>query len=382
MDDARPEAERPDPARLSPGEIAYRDFGREHDGGLKEQEVRVFLSEVADLVAEARKREQQLEERVRELEARLAGSAPGDAASSAPDPRVDAVFARLREASEEPVAKPEPSEPPPVSAPGASTPSGEDQPAVESPDTPLEPKEPPAPEPTADDRLRARRDVLLEPLVADLLRGAKRLLQDEQNLLLDAARRARSRVDPARLLPDPVHHRDAWVALLSPALDIAYGGGRTAVARSRRSPNAPERVVKEIAADLIGPLRERLTTTAAAVVAEGPYESPAELHREMVSAIGARYREWRGPELEMRLGDGLAAAYARGAYDGAPSGSHLHWVTDAAQRCPDCDDNSLEPTLKGQCFPTGQPHPPAHPGCRCLVVPTEERGRVSGASDN
>jgi hypothetical protein len=37
-------------------------------------------------------------------------------------------------------------------------------------------------------------------------------------------------------------------------------------------------------------------------------------------------------------------------------------------KCPDCDDNALEPTVKGSDFPTGQPHPPAHPGCRCLLV--------------
>jgi hypothetical protein len=24
--------------------------------------------------------------------------------------------------------------------------------------------------------------------------------------------------------------------------------------------------------------------------------------------------------------------------------------------------------VKGSDFPTGQPHPPAHPGCRCLLV--------------
>jgi hypothetical protein len=131
-------------------------------------------------------------------------------------------------------------------------------------------------------------------------------------------------------------------------------------------------VLNELAAGLIAPLRERLATTLAAVAAQGPYESAAELHRELASAVGARYREWRASDLEVRLGDTLAAAYARGAYDGAPSGAHLRWVTDAGQRCPDCEDNSLEPTVKGQSFPTGQPHPPAHPGCRCFVVVVDE----------
>jgi len=40
---------------------------------------------------------------------------------------------------------------------------------------------------------------------------------------------------------------------------------------------------------------------------------------------------------------------------------------------PDADDNALEPTRRGQSFPTGQPFPPAHPGCRCLLAVVDER---------
>ena len=61
------------------------------------------------------------------------------------------------------------------------------------------------------------------------------------------------------------------------------------------------------------------------------------------------------------------AAYARGVYDAAPDGARLRWVPAGSGKCPDCDDNALEPTVKGSDFPTGQPHPPAHPGCRCLA---------------
>ena len=53
----------------------------------------------------------------------------------------------------------------------------------------------------------------------------------------------------------------------------------------------------------------------------------------------------------------------------------LRWVPADPGRCPDCDDNALEPTLKGATFPTGQQHPPAHPGCRCLLVPLERGGQ-------
>jgi DivIVA domain-containing protein len=384
MDEAGPEAGPGDAPRLSPDDIASRDFDRAQNG-FDDGQVRVFLREIADAVAALRAREHQLEAQVRVLEARATTGTPvGEGRSDStdePDPRADDAFARLRATKDEPPPKPpRPSKPAPTplstsdrdEEPGAQGQEAVAPPGADEPEVPEADAQPaPEPEATPDERLRAARDALLGPLVHELLRAAKRLLQDEQNVLLDAARRARSRVDPARLLPEPTHHRDAWAVLLAPALGTAYSGGRVAVAPSRRPSSAPERVVNELAAGIIAPLRERLTATTASVLAQGPYESPAELHRELSSALGARYREWRGRELEVRLADALAAAYSRGAYDGAPSGARLRWVKDAAQRCPDCEDNSLEPTLKGQAFPTGQSYPLAHPGCRCLIVPLD-----------
>ena len=138
--------------------------------------------------------------------------------------------------------------------------------------------------------------------------------------------------------------------------------------KTGRVTSAPPRVVAELVGLIVRPLRERLTLTIESIVADGPYESPAELQRVAGSAIGARYREWRSADLETRVVDVLSAAYSRGSYDGAGPATPLRWVPDEPGRCPDCDDNSLEPTAKGGVFPTGQTHPPAHPGCRCLVV--------------
>jgi hypothetical protein len=131
---------------------------------------------------------------------------------------------------------------------------------------------------------------------------------------------------------------------------------------------APARVVAELVGVVVKPLRERLAATIDSVVGDGPYESSIELQRVIGSAIGARYREWKGADLETHVVDVLCAAYARGSFDGAGPVAPLRWVPDEPGRCPDCDDNALEPTAKGGVFPTGQTHPPAHPGCRCLVV--------------
>jgi hypothetical protein len=315
-----------------------------------------------------------LDELAADLEQPLASAAgpePGapDPAGADPAPEADDAFARLRQAREDAPAprpaptrgsrRPEPPTPPPESAPSV-----------------LDPDPAPAPEPAAgsDDATRRRRDELLAPLTTGLLRGAKRLLQDEHNELLDAVRRVRGRVDAARLLPDPEKQHGVWLAVLAPTIDEAYTVGRAMTGRRRRPASAPKRLVAELAAGLITPLRERLMTTMDAVVADGPYESTGELHAALSPAISARYREWRSLDLDGRLGDLLAAAYARGAFDAAPSGALLRWVPAEVGQCPDADDNALEPTVKGQPFPTGQPYPPAHPGCRCLVVPSDVRG--------
>ncbi|MEX2253962.1 MAG: hypothetical protein WEC34_00840 [Acidimicrobiia bacterium] len=231
-----------------------------------------------------------------------------------------------------------------------------------------------------DAAARRRRDALIEPLVPDVMRASKRLLQDEQNSLLDTARRARGKHEPSRLLPEHGRQRETWTALLAPAIDAAYLGGRAASGKTGRVTNAPTRVLAELAALLVSPLRERVSTTIDSVVAEGPYDSSNELQRALGSAIGARFREWRAVDLENHLVDLLAAAYARGAYDAAGPAAMLRWVPAEPGRCPDCDDNGLEPTLKGKAFPTGQPHPPAHPGCRCIVIPAESERQQPFAS--
>jgi len=67
----------------------------------------------------------------------------------------------------------------------------------------------------------------------------------------------------------------------------------------------------------------------------------------------------------------VVAAFARGAFAATPAATSSRWlVEDVDGPCPDCDDNVLAGDVpKGEAYPTGQQHPPAHPGCRCLVVP-------------
>jgi len=221
---------------------------------------------------------------------------------------------------------------------------------------------------TLDDAaLRRRRDAAVGTAVAALAPKVKRLLQDEQNELLDTARRQKGKGELLAALPDETEQLAQWAEVIRAAVDDLYaavrvlGGGRTRP--------APPNLVPQLVGLLVLPLRERVAASLEAADREGPYGSLPDLQRAIASAVGARYREWRGQDLEAALGDLAAWAFVRGVFDATPDGTLLRWVPAEIEQCPDADDNALEPTGKGRPFPTGQSCPPAHAGCRCLVVP-------------
>ncbi len=219
----------------------------------------------------------------------------------------------------------------------------------------------------ADQGALAARDNTLAPIAKDLAHRAKRALQDEQNDVLDGLRRQRGKIDVAKVLPAAQDQLSRWAHVLQPSVDSAYAAGAASMASASgdgATAAVPGALLTELATTVVTPLRTRLDTSLESIDAK----SPADIEITIAQRLGARYREWRGQDLEEVLGDALTAAFARGAYDAAPQGARLRWVAARVGKCPDCDDNALEPTVRGDDFPTGQPHPPAHPGCRCLVV--------------
>jgi len=206
---------------------------------------------------------------------------------------------------------------------------------------------------------RAWRAAAIDPVLGPLVKRAKRTVQDDQNALLDAVRRHKGRPRAEQVLPTGDAATIEWEGVLQSAVDEAYGAGRVAARGEVEA--APAALVAEAAHALVSPLRERL----AVAIDTGEAGDTGGL----VERIGARYREWKNQSLEGTLADVLAFAWSRGVYDAVPDGSVLWWVPFEEGHCSDCDDNALEPTVKGEHFPTGQPFPPAHPGCSCLLAP-------------
>jgi DivIVA domain-containing protein len=228
----------------------------------------------------------------------------------------------------------------------------------------------PAVAPNPDDAWRLLRTAVLAPLLVSVAKRAKRAAQDDQNALLDAVRRHKGRPASAQVLVPESDLLTTWTAVLRDATDEAYGAGRAAA--GGEPARAEDELTRDAAATIVLPIRERIATA----IDSGEEGDPGGL----VERIGARFREWKNQSLEEALFDALTMAWSRGVYDASPDGAVLRWIPLTRGRCADCDDNGLEPTVKGSSFPTGQRHPPAHPGCRCLLAPVEVLSRLAASA--
>ncbi len=212
-----------------------------------------------------------------------------------------------------------------------------------------------------------QRDGMTDPIVKALGRRLKRTLQDSQNELLDSLRSNGSHwsID---LLPEPTEHIDSYATAALPALEQAAEAG-VSFAGSGSTGGPPVDALVGIAHDLaeavVGPLRRRLSDDEGLADAE---------ETVVADHVGSAFREWKGERIERLAGDHIVAAFSLGTIstiEKDPS-AQLEWVAvpgagDAP--CPDCEDNGLNGALSpGEEFPTGHLRPPAHPGCRCVLV--------------
>ena len=235
--------------------------------------------------------------------------------------------------------------------------------------------EEPAPEEPisdGDEGYLQRRDEATTNIEVALSRRLKRALQDEQNDLLDRLRQVRGTPKAANLLAKPADQRSRYTTAARPQLDEAAGAG-VVYAAGFGPPDAPaeappnvDDLAVALASAVTDPLRRRLQQAFA--------ESAGDDQQVLIEALGGVYRECKTQRIEQVAGDHVTAAFSRGAFVAAPEGTRLRWlVEDLGGPCPDCDDNALAGGLaKGEEYPTGQVHPPAHAGCRCVLVPFED----------
>jgi hypothetical protein len=226
---------------------------------------------------------------------------------------------------------------------------------VLAPDEPAPGSEPAPPSLTgADDARFEARDAAIDEAERSLTKALKRALADEQNEVLDNLRRLRGAPELASLLPDEAVHRARYETVATSHLHAAAdaAGGAT--------PDVPE-LALALADEVVGDVRRRL---------ERALDGSTGDEEVLNQSISAAYREWKTGRAEALARHHVLIAHAAAAYAGVPAGTGLRWIVDPGEgNCPDCDDNALAgPTPRGETFPTGQLHPPAHEGCRCLLA--------------
>lgn len=217
-----------------------------------------------------------------------------------------------------------------------------------------------------------RRDEALVPLIVSAARKIKRVLADEQNLVLDTLRQK----EPVTALDDLVPGVDEHTETYRSAIDGELIGAATAGAvelGAKDNRTLRNRLGRAGALDdanalmrtaLIGQLRDRLERS----IVDGAGDNEA-----ITKRIRAVYREWKTQHIDSQLDDVFRFAHGGGVAVTAEPGTPMVWTIDPSEpACPDCEDNSLSGAVPaGEPFPTGDTAAPAHPGCRCLVLPAD-----------
>jgi hypothetical protein len=241
------------------------------------------------------------------------------------------------------------------------------EPADEAEDAPAETAEQPRSD--GDEQLLHRRDEIVDPLASQLSKKLKRLLQDEQNVVLDRIRTRKGKVTADMVLPEEATHGTPYREEALKVLEqVEQAGAELAatigqVTTAGPQPEALEALADGLAFELLEPLRQRFERS----LSEGAGEDQS----TATDAVSSAYREIKARRIERAVGDRLTGALTLGIARALPAGIPVRWLVDDADGpCPDCDDNALAgPTALGEAFPTGQLGPPAHPGCRCLLGP-------------
>ncbi|MEY2966013.1 MAG: hypothetical protein RLY50_63 [Actinomycetota bacterium] len=298
------------------------------------------------------------------------GHPPVEAADTPAHDRAGDIFAQLRAGSTESVA---------TKANGAHGKKGsstkdsakrestEAEPAPEPARTKAKKSKAPAVVP-ADPEVFAARNEALAALVTQMSRKLKRVLADEQNSVLAHLRQKRSSLEIDAIFGTADEQAARYAAAIGDDAMAAAGAGSAATksaggsARRVTQKAVVESLTRVIADGLVASFRDE------ARVAIGEAEGDRDVLAGLVRDV---YRAWKSESLDAHVDHIACAAHARGAYLALDNAAIVSWMVDPSSPCcSECEDNSLAGGVtKGENFPTGHAHPPAHLGCRCLAGP-------------
>jgi len=281
--------------------------------------------------------------------------------SPARSSQVDDIFARLRTSSTQRVAK--------EAKQDLQTP-----PAKKSKKKASAPAEVNALRPTeVDPGVFRRRDEAIGTVLDSITRMLKRVLADDENVMLTHVGGKRTSLAPSDMLPNESEQAGRYArAVRDSVTSIAVEAARS-ITDSRRSDLRMsigndaliDAVAELLVRDFIRPMHERVA---------GAVESAAGERDAIMNLVRAVFGEWRSQRAEITAVDIAHLAYARGLFMACDAQGHVCWAVDpSGPPCADAEDNALAGAQRhGEAFPTGHAHPLAHAGCRCLVVPLDK----------
>jgi DivIVA domain-containing protein len=238
----------------------------------------------------------------------------------------------------------------------------------ESPTEPVAPESPPA----AEARMLKLRAEALGDMPTQASRRLKRLLQEDQNDLLDRLRTQKGRGALEDNLPSVQEQFGRFQGALGEVLGRAFEEGRK-VAGAEDTGDPTKAVGNLLARQVLNPLRGEISRTVKAGLEAG--DTPNSI-AERASDI---FRVWKGIRTQL-LGEGMVyAAFHQGLADvwNRMPGAQKTWISGPEQECPNevCSSNvSAGPVAVQSAFPSGHINPPAHGGCTCTL---EGPGEIS-----
>lgn len=217
-----------------------------------------------------------------------------------------------------------------------------------------------------------RRDEALVPVIVTAARKLKRVLADEQNLVLDTLRRREPVQSLDAILPSLDEHVARYADAITDELAASAAAGAAELGahdtptlrRTLAKAGALDAARSVVRTDLVTPLRDRLERS---VIDGGDND-------DITRRVRSVYREWKTQHIDDQLDDVFRFAFGGGVAVTVEPGTPMRWTIDPSEpACADCEDNSLAgPVAAGEAYPTGHTMAPAHPGCRCLTVPARQ----------
>ena len=207
----------------------------------------------------------------------------------------------------------------------------------------------------------AKRDEVLAPIVVAMSRKLKRVLADEENEVLEYLRGKKNALTIDAMVGEQEVHAKRYGDAISEDIMAAAKGA----AKSAKVTDVIPTVDVLIGVQLVKPLRDRL----AKAIEQNGTDRVA-----MAKALRGVYRQWKSQHIDEQVDDIACLSYSRGFFAGVKPGTQVCWMVDPnGPECPDAEDNSLAGSIAlGKEFPTGNLHPLAHAGCRCLLAPVQQ----------